>query len=98
MKKIARLTLLILWAFAIVAPSLITLYDVDNPIVVSNLNEEEQQETGKKADSEEKFVGSASYDFSLLGLSMKTDMGYYHITGYFDYTLEIVPPPPKHIG
>ncbi len=98
MKKFVRITLLLLWLFAIVAPSVITICDVDNPVVVTNLNEEEQQETGKKANGEEKFVNNGLLDFSLLSQSMESSIRFYHITGYFDYTLEIVPPPPKHIG
>ncbi|WP_149304308.1 hypothetical protein [Pareuzebyella sediminis] len=98
MKKILRISLLLFWLFAIVAPSIITLCDIDKPVVVTNLNEEEHQETGKKSNGEEKFVSSNSLDFSLLSHSIESNSGFYHIMGHFDYTLEIVPPPPKHIG
>lgn len=98
MKSFFRISLLLFWLFAVVAPSVITLCDVDTPVVVTNLNEEEHQETGKKANGEEKFVGHSSLDFSLLSQSMESNSGFYHIMGHFDYTLEIVPPPPKSVG
>lgn len=56
MIKSTILALLIFsWLFAIFAPSLITLANNGEGIFISvNLNEEEQQEHGKKNDSEEK--------------------------------------------
>ena len=97
MKDFMRITLLLLWLFAIVAPSVITLMDVDNPVVVTNLNEEEQEELGKKTQGEEKFVNENILDFSLIAQSQKSIMGDYHPLGHIDYTLEILLPPPKHI-
>ena len=98
MRIFARFLLLSLWLFAIMAPSVITLMDVDNPIIITNLNEEEQQETVKKSPLEEKFVNDSHFDFSLIALSEQATMGHYYTMGYIDFTLEILLPPPEHIG
>ncbi|MGB5361518.1 hypothetical protein [Eudoraea sp.] len=48
-------SLISIWLFAVFAPSVITLIHNDDSIFISvNLNEEEQQEQGKKDGSEEK--------------------------------------------
>ncbi|CAM3443815.1 hypothetical protein ZORO111903_02780 [Zobellia roscoffensis] len=98
MKVFARFLLLSLWLFAIAAPSVITLLDVDNPVIVTNLNEEEQQENLKKSPVEEKFVSTNYYDFSLIALSERSILGHYHIMGYIDFTVEILLPPPEHLS
>jgi len=50
-------TLIGIWLFAIVAPSVITLVNNEESILISlNLNEEEQQEQSKKDDKEEKIL------------------------------------------
>lgn len=97
MKEFKRFLLLILWLFAIVTPSVITLFDVDNPVVVTNLNEEEQQESGKKSPGEEKIANDGMSDFSLIAQSKKSMMDGYYPLGYLDYTLEILLPPPEFI-
>ena len=97
-KDFARITLLTLWLFAIVAPSVITLMDVENPVIVTNLNEEEQQESGKKTQGEEKIVNENLHDFSLIAQSKKSVMGDYHPISHLEYTIEILLPPPEHIG
>ncbi|MEQ8218290.1 MAG: hypothetical protein RH981_08645 [Arenibacter sp.] len=98
MKVFARILLLSLWLFAIVAPSAITLMDIDNPVIVTNLNEEEQQETGKKSPLQEKFVNDSSSNFSLIALSQKSIMGVYHPMGHVNITQKILLPPPEHIS
>ncbi|MCK0188632.1 hypothetical protein [Arenibacter sp. F20364] len=98
MKVFARVLLLSLWLFAIVAPSAITLLDIDNPVIVTNLNEEEQQETGKKSPLQEKFVNDSYVDFSLIALSQKSEMGVYHPMGHINFTQKILLPPPEHIS
>lgn len=97
MKHIARITLLFLWLFAITAPSIITLCDIENPIVVSNLNEEEQ-ESGKKSMGEEKFVKENFIDFSMLAYSSNSNNSNYYIIGCFDFALEVISPPPEQLG
>ncbi|MEQ8422572.1 MAG: hypothetical protein RIB64_21370 [Arenibacter algicola] len=98
MKVFARILLLSLWLFAIVAPSAITLLDIDNPVIVTNLNEEEQQETGKKSPLQEKFVNDSFTDFSLIALSQKSLLGVYHPMGHVNFTQKILLPPPEHIS
>ena len=98
MKNFAQLTLLILWLFAIIAPSAVTLMDVDNPIVVTNINEEEQQESGKKTQAEEKITTNNSLNFSLIAQCKKSVMGHYFLIAHIDYTSEILLPPPELIG
>ena len=50
-------TLIGIWLFAIVAPSVITLVNKGESILISlNLNEKEQQEQSKKDDKEEKIL------------------------------------------
>jgi len=98
MKVIARFTLLLLWLFALTAPSIITLCDVDNPVVVTNLNEEEQQESGKKSVGEEKFVKENLLDFSLIALFDSSVNGNFHSIDSFDLSLEVLSPPPDHIS
>lgn len=58
MTKTAIITSLItIWLFTIVAPSVISLVNDGESIIISlNLNEEEQQETSKKDDNEEKIL------------------------------------------
>jgi len=97
-KNFARTTLLTLWLFAIVAPSVITLMDVENPVIVTNLNEEEQQESGKKTQGEEKIVKDSFYDFSLIAQAKKSVRGDYFSGNNFEHTIEILLPPPEHIG
>ena len=98
MKNLVHLTLLAFWLFAIVAPSAVTLMDVDNPIVITNLNEEEQQETGKKTPSEEKIANSNILNYSLIARYKKTIMGHYYLITHIDHTSEILLPPPEQLG
>lgn len=97
MKSVARFTLLFLWLFAIVAPSVITLINKENPVVVTNLNEEEH-EAGKKTPVEEKFVHDYAFDFSLIAKLRRSAVGYFHFSGHVDHTLEILLPPPEQLG
>ena len=93
MKKFVRLTLLFFWFAAIITPSVITLLDCDNDIVVNTLSEEEEQE--KKDSTEEKIVQDNPSDFSLMAHSSKSSIGDFHTTNYSAHTLEIVLPPPE---
>ncbi len=92
------MVLLSLWLFAIVAPSVITLIDVDNPVLVTNLNEEEHQESGKKSQLEEKILNNGRFDFSLIAQSKKSMLGHYHSSGPIEHTIEILLPPPEPIA
>jgi hypothetical protein len=95
MKKIAHLTLLTLWLFAVIAPSAVALMDIDNPIVITNLNEEEQQETVKKNQAEEKIVTGNKSLLSLILQSNKSIVGHHFLIDHIDYTSEILLPPPE---
>lgn len=87
--------LLGLWLFAIAAPSVITLIDVDKPVVVSNLNEEEQQEQGKKSLDEKKVVDNGLSNFSLLLFWQDAVSCNAYLLGTSDFRCEIVLPPPE---
>ncbi|TLP73138.1 hypothetical protein [Maribacter sp. ACAM166] len=95
MRNTARITLLLLWLFAVAAPSIITLCNVDNPIVVTNLNEEEQQESGKKSMAEEKFVKENLLDFSLIAIYENSIRRNVHSIDCFNLSLEVLSPPPE---
>ena len=53
MGPIIRITLLLIWLFAVCAPSVITLIHIEKPVIVNNLNEEEPHEQGKKLQPDE---------------------------------------------
>lgn len=89
-------TLLFVWLFAIFAPSIITLYHKDGNIVLTtNLNEEEQQEQGKKNQGEEKIVKENSSNFSLLAAIKKAEVGNFYFMAHTDHTVEILLRPPE---
>ncbi|WP_091865120.1 hypothetical protein [Pricia antarctica] len=89
--------LLGLWLFAIAAPSVITLIDVDKPVVVSNINEEEHQEQGKKSFDEKKVVNNGLSDFSLLSQWQESILYNPYLLRNSDHRAEIVLPPPERI-
>ncbi|HDZ05355.1 hypothetical protein LCGC14_0069980 [marine sediment metagenome] len=97
MKFFARIILLFLWLFAVTAPSIITLCDVENPIVITNLNEEEQ-ESGKKSMGEEKFVKENLLDFSIAAIFENSIISNFSMIGYMDLSLEVPSPPPDYIS
>lgn len=97
MKFFARIILLLLWLFAVTAPSIVTLCDVENPIVITNLNEEEQ-ETGKKSMGEEKFVKESLLDFSIAAIFENSIISNFSMIAYIDLSLEVPSPPPDYIS
>lgn len=88
--------LLGLWLFAIMAPSVVTLIDVDKTIVVSNLNEEEQQEQGKKDFDEQQLANDSTSDYVLLSKMAASDNFAFHRIDGFDTAMDIVLPPPEN--
>lgn len=88
--------LLGLWLFAIAAPSVITLINPDKLVVVTNLNEEEQNEQGKKSIDEKKVVDSDVCDFSWTSKLGNTTNFKFYLAKSLDTTLEIILPPPEH--
>ena len=97
MKNLGHLILLAFWLFAIVAPSVVSLMDADNPIVITNLNEEEQQESGKKSQAEEKIINRNTINFALIAQSKKSITGDYYMISHIDHPSEILLPPPEQI-
>lgn len=97
MRKLVRIFLLFIWFSAIIAPSVITLMDWDNNILVNTLSEEEQKEQEKKDPTEEKIVQNNPADFSLIASSTNSSIGVFHVTDYGVHTLEILLPPPESI-
>lgn len=95
MRKFVGITLLFFWFAAIIAPSVITLLDLDNTIAVNTLSEEEQKEQEKKDTTEEKIVQNNSADFSLISKSNKSSIRYFSIIDYRAHTVEILLPPPE---
>jgi len=89
-------TLLSLWLFAIAAPSIITLVDVDNPVVVTNLNEEEQQEQGKKNIGEKELINDGSANLALRSKKGNRSNFAFYLGKSLETNLEIVLPPPEH--
>lgn len=88
--------LLGLWLFAIAVPSVITLIDIDQPVVVSNLNEEEHQKQVKTSVDEKKVVNRLS-DFSLLSQWQESILYNPYLLRNSDHRAEIVLPPPESI-
>ncbi|WP_299434281.1 hypothetical protein [uncultured Maribacter sp.] len=95
MKVFARIILLFLWLFAVTAPSIITLCDVENTIVITNLNEEEQESGKKSPTAEEKFVKENSLDFSIVAILNNTVNSNFNMAGYKNLSLEVLSPPPE---
>lgn len=88
-------TLLSLWLFAIAAPSVITLLDVDKPVVIITLNEEEHQEQGKKSVDEKKVARNDLSNFSLLSQWQDSVSYDAYLLGFSDFKSEIILPPPE---
>lgn len=90
------LTLLFVWIFAILAPPVISLINDDgNAVITINLNEEEQQEQGKKSQDEEKIVKENAVDLSFLANVKKGKTDNFYVMSLTDHTVEILLPPPE---
>jgi hypothetical protein len=97
MTRTAIITSLItFWLFSIVAPSVISLVNNEENIIVSlNLNEEEQQESSKKDDNEEKIILEnwlAQNHFSLHEKSQYLEI---EKINFSSHSIEIPLPPPE---
>ncbi len=88
--------LLGLWLFAIAAPSVINLINVEKPVMVSNLNEEEHHEQGKKSIDEKKVNNNGLSDFSLWSLWQNTVSSDAYLFGTSDFMSNIILPPPEY--
>ena len=98
MKIFERSVILLLWLFTIAAPSVITLFTSDTPIIVTSFNEEEQQEQYKINLDEEKIVVNNRY-FMLFLFNKKERFtaNAYLFLGYAIHTQRILLPPPESI-
>ena len=77
---------------------LILVYAINRTfIVITNLNEEEQ-ESGKKSLGEEKFVNENFIDFSFISIYENSVIGNNNKIGYLDLYLEVFSPPPDYIS
>ena len=85
-----------LWLFAIVAPSVIILADNDRTIVVSNLNEEEQQEKGKKDVDEKELFDKSLSGYLLVSNSDDCSNYAFYPVNCPGSILDIILPPPEH--
>ena len=92
------LTLLFVWLFAIFAPSVIMLCNNDgNTVLTTNLNEEEQQEQGKKNVDEKLILEKNTPDYSRLSHLRQLGSYHYYELGHYNLPSEILLPPPEHI-
>ncbi|MCG2459354.1 hypothetical protein K8352_01175 [Flavobacteriaceae bacterium F89] len=92
-----RFTLLFLWVFAIVAPTVITLVE-RNPksVVMNTLNEEEHQNQGKKVVGEKEIAFDSFNYQSLLAFQNGKISCEISSKRLMDRALEILLPPPRH--
>ena len=97
MKTAVRITLLSLWICALTVPSLVTVINSsDDPVLVINLNEEEQQELGKKDISEEKIISHGYYSGLVAWYQKKNLFTGYHFFGISNHYQDISLPPPEY--
>ncbi len=92
-----RFLLLFLWLFAIFAPTALTLFVGEEQLVVNTISEEEQQESGKKDQTEEKIINDTNPDYSFLAQLFKEDLDNSNSIDFMDYMEEILLPPPEQV-
>jgi hypothetical protein len=86
-----------IWLTGILAPPILQLFDVNRPILVVNLNEEEPQEQAKKDLSEELILTRLTGQQSMIFLRSFTKNNWDHSLNYVSFTSEIPLPPPEVI-
>ncbi len=89
---------MLIWLFAVCAPSVITLIHIEKPVIVNNLNEEEPHEQGKKLHPDEIISNTFPCAVSPLAHSKKSTLTDYYLMGHPNHTLEIFLPPPKSVS
>ena len=92
-----RILLLFFWVSVIIAPSIITLLDVDNTPIITNISEEEQEE-GEKDQVQENIFNTNSTDLSLVALEESPSISSYYLIGNTGHTVEILLPPPEYLS
>ena len=90
------LILISVWLFAIFAPPIISVLGEDGTSIITlNLNEEEQQEQGKKTLDEKQVVVRTSTSLLVLSRLQNTHLYDFYLLGNSDHSSEIVLPPPE---
>lgn len=93
------ITLLSLWIFAIVAPTVITLVDRNQKsVVISTLNEEEHQKQGKKEVGKKEIAFEYFRNQGLLAFQNKKNPCELSMVWPMDRALEILVPPPRYLN
>lgn len=95
MKSFIFVILTSIWFTGILAPPILQLLDVDKPLIIINLNEEEPQELAKKDLSEEIILSNLPGHQSIFFLSSLTQTNWEHSLQYLSYSSEIHLPPPE---
>jgi hypothetical protein len=98
MVPIIRITLLLIWLFAVCAQSVITLIHIEKPVIVNNVHEEESHEQGKKLQPDEIISNAFPSAVTLLALSKKSTLNDFYLLGHPSQTMEIFLPPPKSVS
>lgn len=97
MKKTFHFTLLAVWLFTVAVPALVIIYSSgENVVFVMNFGDEEQQEEGKKDNSEEKIIPSDIHNDLDLFISKRNTASDNYILGRSNHAPEIAIPPPEH--
>ena len=88
--------LLFVWLSAIFAPPVVSLLSAGSKSLVTiNLNEEKEQEQGKKDIDEKLIVEKKGADFSLLSLLQGSLSHDFYILDNSEHFSEIILPPPE---
>lgn len=97
MRSTVLFGILSLWIFSILAPSVITIANQgEEVLLVLCHNEEEQQETGKKDSVEEKIIPEVKYHVPGSGTFENFDPRYNYTLHSSNHIAEIHLPPPEH--
>ncbi|MBT8321268.1 MAG: hypothetical protein KJO90_06315 [Eudoraea sp.] len=89
-------TLLVIWLFAIIAPPVITLVNEEERVYISINQNEEEQEQGKKDNSEEKIVEETLEYANLFGFGTSRNFKSENVNSFPSHFLEIPLPPPEY--
>lgn len=88
--------LLAIWLFAVIAPPVITLVNEEERVYISFNQNEEEQEQGKKDDSEEKIIQDFLEHADLLAFRTTRKFNLENSNQAPSFFLEIPLPPPEY--
>lgn len=88
-------TLLAIWLFAVIAPPVISLVNSEERVYISFNQNEEEQEQGKKDNSEEKIVQESLDHSEFIALSNSSNFNLETLNKVPPHFLEIPSPPPE---